>query len=325
MSEGLDLIEAVRTDPVVGPYLPELERFARPSIRLRPDREVLRYLGETKVGGRPAVPRDFVWPVRSVEMPRPSDTWLRDRQGLERTLPEDGRSPFTFIAQVDLAAVTPFDPGGLLPPDGVLLFFYDEMYFSDVDPDIHRPDSWSIRPDGTRVAERSFGDDQVDQVRVIHVPAGAASQLSDAGPHTTTAMRLSPSSDRTLPNVDCYCLVRAPVAAEDVAGRIVLTEEAWSRLATLEYEHRANADIDQMLGWADNGAHGPSYGPGIRALADLPPDDRLPVSEDARLLLQLSPRTYESVGISFGRTLYFYALASDLRQGDFSRAWYDAD
>jgi hypothetical protein len=29
--------------------------------------------------------------------------------------------------------------------------------------------------------------------------------------------------------------------------------------------------------------------------------------------------------IEFGRTLYFYIRGSDLRRGDFSRAWYDSD
>ena len=41
--------------------------------------------------------------------------------------------------------------------------------------------------------------------------------------------------------------------------------------------------------------------------------------------LQLDPEAYEPVGIPFGRTLFFYARESDLRRGDFSRAWYDSD
>lgn len=325
MNEGLALIEAVRADPIVGPFLPELERFARPSVRLRADRERPRYVGESKVGGRPAAAVDFRWPVRTVDMPRPSEAWLASHSFGKRLLPEDGRSPYTFIAQIDLATVAPFDPDGLLPSDGMLLFFYDEMYFSDVDPAAHRPTSFSTDAHGIHFDERAFGNDQVDQVRVIHVPTGTELRLSDAGPHATAASALSPSADRTLPNIDCYCLTEAPTTADDAAGRVVLTPDAWSRLAELEYEHRANADIDQLLGWADNGAHGPSSWPAVHALSDVPPKDRMHVAEDARLLLQLSPKTYEQVGIRFGRTLYFYGLASDLRRGDFSRCWYDSD
>jgi hypothetical protein len=46
---------------------------------------------------------------------------------------------------------------------------------------------------------------------------------------------------------------------------------------------------------------------------------------DARLLLQLSPATYEPTGLRFGRTLYFYIRDSALRAGDFSGCWYDSD
>ena len=103
MSEGLALIEAVRADPLIGPFLGDLERFARPSIRLRVDRERPRYLGESKVGGRPDVPPDFLWPTRTVDMPHPSQAWLASHSFPERVLPDDGLSWFQFIAQIDLA------------------------------------------------------------------------------------------------------------------------------------------------------------------------------------------------------------------------------
>ena len=131
------------------------------------------------------------------------------------------------------------------------------------------------------------------------------------------------SPDRTLPSTDCYCLATEPT---DDPGRVVLSPEAGTRLNELWYEHRANADIDQMLGWADNGAHGPSIPPDhTRGWGQIPIEERLRETQEARMLLQLSPRTYESTGIQFGRTLYFYIRESDLRRGDFSRAWYDSD
>ena len=87
-----------------------------------------------------------------------------------------------------------------------------------------------------------------------------------------------------------------------------------------------NADIDQMLGWADNGAHGPSLAPDFKQPGKPHPvADLIRETLDSRLLLQLSPATYEPTGIRFGRTLYFYVRDSDLRRGDFSRAWYDSD
>jgi uncharacterized protein YwqG len=55
------------------------------------------------------------------------------------------------------------------------------------------------------------------------------------------------------------------------------------------------------------------------------PAERLAVSNDARLLLQLSMKTCDWTGMRFGRDLYFYVRESALREGDLSGAWYDMD
>jgi Domain of unknown function (DUF1963) len=321
------MIEAVHADPILAPYVEALESYGRSSIRLRPARGTERYPAESRVGGRPAVPVGFQWPKRHVEMPTPSPAWIATQSIEPRLLPPDGTSTFEFIAQIDLENVAPYDADGLLPHEGTLLFFYDELYQSDIDPDSGlKPTSWTSADWQPKFYMREFGFDQVDQVRVIHVPAGPTLRLSDDGPHAPYALQLVASQDRTLPSTDCYVLTTSTGPAEDLRDRVVLSPEAGTRLNEFWYEHRANADIDQMLGWADNGAHGPSIPPEHdRGWGDIPIADRLRETQDARLLLQLSPATYEPTGIRFGRTLYFYARESDLRRGDFSRAWYDSD
>ncbi len=325
--EGEALIEALRADSILAPYAEAVESYARSSIRLRPDRVGERYPGESRVGGRPAVPVGFQWPKRHVEMPTPSAAWVASHSYETRLLPADGISTFEFIAQIDLENVAPYDADGLLPHDGTLLFFYDEFYDSDIDPagDL-KPTAWTLRDGEPEFYTHEFGFDQVDQVRVIHIPGDPTLRLSDDGPHAPYALRLAASADRTLPTTDCYVLTTSTEPAEDLVDRVVLSPEAGTRLNELWYEHRANADIDQMLGWADNGAHGPSIPPEHdRGWGEIPIADRLRETQDARLLLQLSPRTYGPTGINFGRTLYFYVRESDLRRGDFSRAWYDSD
>jgi hypothetical protein len=326
VGEGLELIDAVRSDEILAPYADALERYARASIRLHPDRSAVRYLGETKVGGKPAVPPDFAWPTRHVEMPDPSPAWIERQYFAPRLLPPDRQSAFSFIAQVDLAAVSRFDTEQVLPSDGLLLFFYDEFYSADVDPEVIRSSGTASYGDDRVFHTSEFGFDQVDQVRVVHVPARIPLMLSAAGSTARYAMPLVASADRTLPTVDEYCIAPESAPPEDRGDRVVLPPDAWERLAGLEYDIRLNAHIDQMLGWADNGAHGGSLPPEhARGLASVPLADRLPESQDPRLLLQLDPTTYEPVGIEFGRTLYFYARESDLRRGDFSRCWYDSD
>lgn len=294
-----DLVAAIRSDPVLAPDAEALLRFARSSIRLRTDPTAVRSVGESRVGGRPAVPPGFVWPVRTVALPAPDPRFPVVRF-VDGGFPgPDGTSGLQFIAQIDLAAVAPCDLDDLLPDDGLLLFFYEE-----------REHSW----------------DQVDQVRIVHVPGGQPLVLSDDGPHAPYALAFTASQEWTVPSTDAYVIARAPTPEGEREGRLTLSPEAAHRLAELEYEHRLTTEIDQMLGWADNGAHGPSLPPeAALGWASIPPEDRVRETQDARLLLQLSPATYEAVRISFGRTLYFYVRESDLRRGDLSRAWYDSD
>ena len=81
-----------------------------------------------------------------------------------------------------------------------------------------------------------------------------------------------------------------------------------------------------LHGWADNFTHGPSLPPGTwPAWKDLPHDERLALTADSRPLLQLSMHTCDWTGMRFGRDLYFYVRESELRNGDWSRAWYDMD
>ena len=322
-----DLLAAIAADPVLAPYADQLRAYARPSIRLRVDNAARRHTGESRVGGAPAATAEFVWPTRRVEMPQPSDAWIASQYFPPRLLSSDGISAFEFIAQVDLAEVAPFDVEDLLPHDGLLLFFYDEVYQSDITPG---PDlaatSWTLRDGQPEFYLRHFGADQVDQVRVIHIPGGVELVRREDGPHQSSAQRLVPSTEQTVPSVDAYVIATETVRVDEREGRVALPSAAWSRLAELDYEWRANADIDQMLGWADNFAHGPSIHPDFaRGWLEIPAADRLRETQDSRLLLQLSPATYEPAGIRFGRTLYFYVRESDLRRSDFGGAWYDAD
>jgi hypothetical protein len=322
-----DLVAAVRADPILASFAPALERYARPSIRLIPDPSAPRYIGESRVGGSPAVPPGFEWPRRHVDMPRPSEAWLASSSWPERVLPPDETSTFGFIAQIDLAAVAAFDLDGVLPPSGLLLFFYDEFFSSDIDPDAGwAPSSSSTSRDGQTFAVSTFGFDQTDQVRVIHVPDGIPLELGTRGPVTANALPLVPVQDWTLPNGDTPMLARVDEKRAGSSDVVTLPTEAWERFHDIEYRVRLKADLDQMLGWADNGAHGPSFAPDLQgSLSSMPLTDLIHACLDARLLLQLSLPTYERAGIEFGRTLYFYARESDLHRGDFSRAWYDSD
>ncbi|CEG93406.1 YwqG family protein [Propionibacterium freudenreichii] len=65
--------------------------------------------GQSRLGGRPDVPRDFEWPR------------FQDKDDDSA----DANRPLTFLAQVNLADATRYDAEGLLPTAGVLSFFYE--------------------------------------------------------------------------------------------------------------------------------------------------------------------------------------------------------
>jgi uncharacterized protein YwqG len=320
-----DLLAAVRGEPILRPHLPDLERLARSSIRLHPrlpDAQLPS--GASKIGGHPDVPGDFVWPRRRIEMPEPSAAFLALRPD-EPRLPADGMLPLEFIAQINLADVLPFDADGVLPTQGHLLFFYaDQLFSADVEP--ARDTSRSSRDGVNWFHTRLFGADLIDQVRVFLVPAGASLHRDAGGPRVYAALGLDLSSEMTLPDPDSYLIARGPAGVAEQEGRVVLAEDAWTRYADLGYETRANANIDQMLGWADCFSHGQNLPPGDEVgWTERSHEERLVLSRGARLLLQLSTRTYEWSGMRFGRTLYFYARETDLQHGDVSGAWYDLD
>lgn len=72
---------------------------------------------ESKIGGRPYLPADFVWP-----------TYTDKESGITRHL--------SFFAQINLADIRPYDNEGMLSGDGMLYFFYEcESMRWGFDPD----------------------------------------------------------------------------------------------------------------------------------------------------------------------------------------------
>ncbi len=90
---------------------PHLEALMSNSIRVTstvPTEKVLE-VGTSKIGGEPDLPDEVVWPSMA-------------------------DVPLSFVAQFDLSAVQPYDVDRLLPPTGMLYFFFDanqQIYGSD--------------------------------------------------------------------------------------------------------------------------------------------------------------------------------------------------
>ncbi len=91
--------------------LKDIDFLAKDSIRLHTKLagEYDLSIGASRIGGVPDVPSDFKWPERN-------------------------GAPQSFIAQLAMEEVHPYDTHGALPERGMLLFFYDakqETYGAD--------------------------------------------------------------------------------------------------------------------------------------------------------------------------------------------------
>lgn len=90
----------------------KLLEIARNEIRISYSKpETPLSVCSSRIGGRPAVPADFVWPEYTGE-------------GYDG---ETKRRPLSFMAQINLKDAAAYDTEGILPKSGILSFFYELM------------------------------------------------------------------------------------------------------------------------------------------------------------------------------------------------------
>ena len=105
----------------LGKHADALVDAARPSVRLEVDTELDHdRVGASRLGGDPDLPTGAEWPRKS---------------GV----------PLSFVAQLDLAELTPYDLEGVLPSDGLLSFFYDATTQQAWGFDPADRGSWDVR------------------------------------------------------------------------------------------------------------------------------------------------------------------------------------
>ena len=110
-----------------------------------------------------------------------------------------------------------------------------------------------------------------------------------------------------------------------------MTNDEWQAYGELQYDLRANIEIHQMLGFADQWSTTVDEGSYWRWRSELVGDggtwksasasERLKAAESIRLLLQVG--IFDDSADWWGRngTLYFFIRESDLLARDFSKVW----
>ena len=98
--------------------------------------------GASKIGGKPFVPKDFVWPYFEGESYE--DGW--------------GNRPLSFICQINIDEVKRYDKEKLLPKKGILSFFYESA-----------SQPWGYSPEDKGSA-RVFYFENVEELEEISFP-----------------------------------------------------------------------------------------------------------------------------------------------------------
>ena len=108
-------------------------------------------VGQSKIGGQPDVPGDFVWPYYEG---KDWDEVIANR-------------PLTFMAQINLAEAAALDKDGLLPKQGLLSFFYEMATEKwGFDPEDKGCAKVYYFADAAGLAQRDFPEDLDEEYRL---------------------------------------------------------------------------------------------------------------------------------------------------------------
>jgi uncharacterized protein YwqG len=261
-------------------------------------------------------------------MPKPSEAFLNTRPN-DRRLPPDGIVELAFVGQINLKDVHPFDTEARLPSDGLLSFFYNPQVFPS---DATSSGRGRVRDHRTGFSYNLYGFDNIDNWQVLYSDANSKLERRELPATLPERIRYKPHSvkfrmEQTVPSIETSFLT----GPNSDSGLLNLTKEEWEIFRELRYGLRANIEINQMLGFADQfsttidegsywGAR-PKLFPGSPVMETLSKNELIATAQNIRLLLQVN--RFDNSADWWGRdgSLYFFIRDSDLDNHDFSKVW----
>ncbi|MGW7679182.1 YwqG family protein [Kribbella sp. NPDC054772] len=260
----------------LGKFTDSLVAMARSSVRLVADSaapDIERY---SRLGGLPDLPVSTTWP-------RNDDV------------------PLSFIAQVNLAEVAPYEPDGLLPRDGLLSFFYDA------------------------VSQGAWGFDPADHgsAAVVYTPDSAVTERRDppadlSGGGVFGALGLRPRAELTFAPWESYDVERLGMTRDEGFAYAELFEGQGDVIHRLiGHPDPVQGDMQVECQLVTNGLYcGDSTGYDDARAAGLQDG-----AAEWRLLLQVDSE--DAIDMMWGDVgrLYYWIRRSDLLARDWERSW----
>jgi uncharacterized protein YwqG len=277
-------------------YFPILQPFLRNAIRLYPQttNESGIKIGQSRIGGCPDLPPGVSWPSDRGYQKKVKKKFFFFGKKVERREP----LPLSFIAQINLAEVAPFDPENLLPKTGILYFFYSA-----------EQDSWGFDPK------------DVDQFSVIYYDGdlttlSATAFPEDLPPHARfKAGALEMRSEISLPSYTHEVYDKFSEAENDLIWENVDPVENRNQL--LGHSDNIQGEMELECELVTNGLYcgDPSgyHHPKARKLA--------PNAKNWRLLLQIDSNDENEMMWGDAGRLYFWIRKEDLENRCFDRTW----
>jgi uncharacterized protein YwqG len=264
-----------------------------PSIRLIPEAAQDTNLGRSRIGGLPDLPEGHDWPAYE-KLPEHLPTWA------PATWDVLLGQPLSFLLQVNLAEVAPFDVEGRLPNAGMLYFFY---------LDVGDRFGLSPRPD--------------EIIHVLYVPTNEGTFRRVASPaklppkEVYRGYTLSPRLEWVIP--EPFDLVVEGIALPDIEAKL----EHWS-----DRIHRSSLQEEAAVAQG----FGPWCEPKYRLLGHPQLIQACRTANGypgARLLLQVDSDSvredadYPRTGMMWGDAgrIYYYIRQDDLAAHNFGAVW----
>lgn len=238
----------------------------------------------SKFGGFPALPENFAWPYFS---------W------------EGRRRPLAFLLQINLEEFAPFDADKLLPPRGMLYFFYETDSMC-----------WGFDPKDEGCARVYFYDGELSVLSPVRPPVE----------YPFDEARLRFEGAPSLPSWEEFA------EYNDFGDDF----ELYDKIRANEYgvEEKEEGENSKLLGYADviqnempteceQVTRGIYLGDGSPEIDEAEKEDIHEKSRDWTLLLQLGTVNAGSTELMWGDSgcLYFYIRKQDLAAKNFDDVW----
>ncbi len=251
-------------------------------------------LGQSKLGGRPHLPRDFAWPYFEGES--------YDGEWANR--------PLSFLMQINCKEIKAYDKENLLPATGMLYFFYEQATMT-----------WGFDPADKGAARVFYYDVLEKELAECPFPTDLAAE------YTAPELALTFAEAISLPSYeefDVHC-PNEDTDWDDYDEEAALfgADFAQDPAETVKLLGYAELVQGEMLWECEAVSRGYYQGGGPLTISKEETADMQEKSRDWTLLMQMGTVSFEGGEWMWGDCgcLYFYIRKGDLAEKNFQKVW----